>query len=380
MIKNGKKTCSGCTACKHICPTSAIEMRSDDEGFQYPVINKEKCISCGKCEGICSFTDNYIIENNYTISEVYAVNGGGIDVSPKSSSAGVGNILANAFIKEGGIVYGAAFNDEFEVQHQRIASLEEIEKINGSKYVQSNLGNVFFNIQNDLLDGQKVLFFGTACQTAGLYSYISSKKLTDNLYLCDILCHGVPSPGVYKDYLNYMVHKNNCQIEKVIFRSKENGWKSSLAGQCLTFKNGKKVNMSLFSKLYFTHLILRPSCCDCKYTTLNKPSDLTIADFWKIKDFEPSMYTPHGVSMVLMNSDKGRFLFHLLSKKMNTKQMDLSCCTAKQFKEPATVNEKRDLFFSYYKTKGANAVFRKYNRIFFFEQCRNRISKILKKS
>ena len=354
-------------------------MTVDEEGFQYPAIDEKKCISCHKCEKVCAFVKEFNISDNNDVPDVYAANGGGVDVSPSSSSAGVGNALAKAFIHSGGIVYGVGFDDDFVVKHIRLDAVEDVFRIDGSKYVQSNLDGVFESIEVDLNNERKVLFFGTACQTAGLYSFISNKKHIDNLYLVDVLCHGVPSPGVFKDYLQFASQNKKSGIKSVVFRSKVNGWISAVSGQKIVFENGKEMRMSLFSKLFFGHYILRPSCNQCVYTRLNKPSDMTLADFWRIREYDPSMYTSDGVSMVLVNSSKGKYLFDLVNNVFSIKKMEVSCCDAAQFKKPASFNPDRDKFFLDYKTLGSSKTLKKYQHIFFVKSIEKKIVNVIKK-
>lgn len=371
-----KKNCSGCAACKNICEYNAIEMKADTEGFLYPIVDNNKCCECELCIEVCPFTDEYKHKiEDYTPS-VFAVTSKYKEETKNSSSAGVGYLLGKTMINEGGVVYGASFSETFEVYHSRADSLDGIRKFSGSKYVQSNIVDIFKSIENDLKQGTRVLFIGTACQTAGIRSYLR-KPLKENLLTCDILCYGVPSPLIFKEYLNMLSNRYRSKIKNVVFRSKTNGWASAVSGQKVEFENGKVTNLKLFTRLFFDHIILRPSCTNCVYTTKKKPSDITIADFWDIKKFEPKMYDRNGVSMVLIHNDKGRSIFERIKNSLHCKELDDNCCVARQFFSPAEENKKRYLFWDSFQKQGIRKTLFKYKLKYFIRSCIQRMRMLI---
>ena len=374
IAQKDKKNCSGCGACKNICASGAIEMKADPEGFLYPVVDPEKCCECECCVEVCPFTAGGAADSAVSPS-VFAVRSRDKRETRHSSSAGVGYLLARAMLNEGGVVYGAGFNDAFEVVHSRADSLEEAERFSGSKYVQSNIVDIYRSIEDDLGQGLKVLFIGTACQTAGIRSYFGG-PLRENLLTCDILCYGVPSPLIFKEYLELVSRRYRSRIKKVVFRSKVKGWLSAVSGQRIEFENGRTTQLKLFTRLFFDHLTLRPSCTNCVFTTRQKPSDMTIADFWNIKMFAPDMYDPEGVSMVLLHSEKGRRMFEKIAKSIHCKELDESCCTARQFSSPAEENEARDLFWSSCRVRGIRKTLLRYEVRYFIESGMRRIIRI----
>lgn len=369
-----KKHCSGCGACKNICAYGAIEMKADPEGFLYPVVDPERCCECKRCVEICPFTVARAAGSGIS-PFVFAVTSRNKKETKHSSSAGVGYLLAKAMLNEGGVVYGAAFNDAFEVVHSRADSLEGVKRFSGSKYVQSNIVDIYRSIEDDLGQGLKVLFIGTACQTAGIRSYFGG-PLRENLLTCDILCYGVPSPLIFREYLDLVSRRYRSRVRKVVFRSKVKGWLSAVSGQRIEFENGRVTQLKLFTRLFFDHLILRPSCTNCVFTTKRKPSDMTIADFWNVRKFAPDMYDPEGVSMVLLHSEKGRSMFEKIKNGLRCKELDESCCTARQFSSPAEENEARDLFWSSCRVRGIRQTLRRYEARYFVESCMRRMNMI----
>ena len=217
-------TCSGCTACASICPRDAISMQPDVMGFLYPQVDKEKCIECGACERVCAFNDHYDTSMNLPKPEVYGARHKDMHEVETSRSGAAFIAISDYILENGGVVYGAGYADHFRVVHKRATTKEERDEFKGSKYVQSDLRGVFRQVKKDLKDGLRVLFSGTPCQTAGLNSYIG-KKLRENLYLVDIVCHGVPGPYMWRDYLAYLEKKQGAEICWVNFRDKQKfGW------------------------------------------------------------------------------------------------------------------------------------------------------------
>lgn len=216
--------CCGCSACYSICPHDAITMQPDSLGFPYPVLDKEKCVDCGLCEKVCSFNDSYDISNNLKEPIVYGARHNDMSEVETSRSGAAFIAISDYILELGGVVYGAGYTDHFRVVHKRATTRDERNEFKGSKYVQSDMNEIFRQVKQDLKDGLVVLFSGTPCQTSGLNAYVG-KKLRNNLYLIDIVCHGVPSPYIWRDYLAYLEKKQGAAICWVNFRDKQMyGW------------------------------------------------------------------------------------------------------------------------------------------------------------
>lgn len=313
-----KQDCCGCTACEQICGREAISMKSDSIGFLYPVIDEKLCNDCQLCNKICPINKELSIR---IPQHIYALKNKDLNVRLQSSSGGVFSILAKETISRGGVVYGAIFDREWNVVHSRIDNLDDIVKFQGSKYVQSKLGETFKQIKIDLNSGKKVLFSGTPCQVAGLLSYL--RKKYENLTTVDFVCHGVPNPKIWNDYLMENVSavwqdakvpfsssQNHMSLIKDIrFRDKSKGWqkyrfvlsiaKASAEGDgssvssCLNEYCWDNEYMSLFLNDY----ILRPSCHECHFRNGKSGADYTIADYWGIERFYPDFFDDNGVSL-----------------------------------------------------------------------------------
>ena len=303
-LKQKNLKCSGCTACFAICPKDAITMQADSEGFKYPVIDKNKCIDCGLCCKVCPLENMY---GNFGEDKTsFACRAKDENFAKQSSSRGVFGILANMYLKEQAVIYGAAFDDNWNVCHIRADKKDELKSLYTSKYVQSDIGNTFRQVKCDLDNGKKVLFAGTPCQVAGLKSYLQKDYL--NLLSVDFICHGVPSPLVWQRYIIAMEKKLNNKITEVSFRDKEDGWKnyyfklSTANGNVFYEKHGENIYMKGFLK----DLYLRYSCYDCKFKTLHRASDITLADFWGIEKIIPEINVEKGVSLCWSSSEKGK--------------------------------------------------------------------------
>ena len=225
MIRiNNPADCCGCTACASICGHDAINMIPDVLGFLYPKVDMEKCVDCGLCESVCQFNARYDRSQNLHDPSAYAVRHKDIDEVMKSRSGAAFVAISDYILEQGGVVYGAGYKDHFRVTHKRATTKEERNEFRGSKYVQSDLNGVFRSVRDDLKNGLVVLFSGTPCQTAGLNSFVG-KKLRDHLFLVDIVCHGVPGPFLWRDYLSYIERKQGDIVTFVDFRDKERyGW------------------------------------------------------------------------------------------------------------------------------------------------------------
>ena len=317
MIKiTDPSKCCGCTACAAICSHGAIEMHPDKLGFLYPVVDVAKCVDCGLCDKVCSFVpdtrEGRSVPKTAKV-DVFAVRHKESEILAQSQSGGAFSAMAEQVLKRRGLVYGAAFDESHMVRHIRIDALEGLPALRGSKYVQSDIMGIYGQILGDLRNGLEVLFTGTPCQVAGLKSYVP-KTLQDGLLTMDFICHGVPSPAVWKDYLDYMSRQG--KIVKANFRDKSvAGWKEHK--ETFIYNNGKKNVADSFRVLFYKNIMLRHSCSVCPYNVINHKSDVTIADFWGVDEIMPQMDGPEGTSMVICNTSKGQELIGRASDALN---------------------------------------------------------------
>ena len=305
MLETALELCNGCHACYSLCPKKAIKMVSNTEGFLFPQINNDLCIECGLCEKICPVLNPITKENELTAA--YAIINNDEEIRLQSSSGGVFSVIAQDVIKQNGIVFGAKFDNDFNVVHGFTDSIEGLSDFRGSKYVQSAIGDSYKSCKNFLDEGRQVLFSGTPCQIAGLQSFLG--KNYDNLLLVDIICHGVPSPLLWTEYKKTLEKKFASRIVKTAFRRKDYGWKQySLA---VTFGNASEYCNTLrqdsYLKLFLKDVCLRESCYNCKYKTEKRIADITIADFWGVQNEYPELDDDKGTSFVITHSDKGKF-------------------------------------------------------------------------
>ena len=259
-----KSKCCGCTACMAICSKEAIIMQPDAMGFLYPVVANEKCIDCGQCEKVCAFNDHYDRSDYFEVPLVFGARNKDKTVVEYSQSGGLFYTLAKWVIENSGIVYGAGFKTVYEVIHKRVETLEQLDELRGSKYVQSDLQSSFLDVIKDLKAGKLVLFSGTGCQVAGLHSLMRQTRTNDNkLILCDIICHGVPSPYVWKENVKQVGKQNRAKVETAVFRNKRLfDWHNAVSSYQLD--NGKIVTSDLYYKAFGFNCINRQSCGDRK--------------------------------------------------------------------------------------------------------------------
>lgn len=311
------KLCNGCHTCYSVCPKSCIIMIEGKEGFLEPLIDKTKCIDCKICVNKCpinnALTDNKV-ENN-TVKSIVAINKDDI-IRKNSSSGGVFSELANYILDQNGVVYGVGFDDNFEVEHMKITNKNEICKLQGSKYVQSKIGDIFFDIKNELENKKLVLFTGTPCQVEGLLSFLG--KPYENLYTQDIICHGVPSPKAWRKYINEF----NEDIKSISFRDKTYGWLNFSVK--IESQDNKYINTKdIFLQSFLKNLNLRKSCYNCKFKKINRNSDITLADCWGIENIDKKFFDDKGTSLVILHSDKGEFLYNEIKSKFISSSISL---------------------------------------------------------
>lgn len=355
-----KSQCCGCTACASICAHKAISMQPDALGFLYPVIDESKCIDCGLCEKVCTFHPNYDKSFNLPEPDVYAARHKKMEEIERSRSGAMFVAVSDWILSQGGVVYGAGYTDHFRVVHKRATNEQERDEFRGSKYVQSDLNNAFIQAANDLKKGLIVLFTGTPCQTSGLRSFLKQKRIkTENLYLVDIVCHGVPSPFYWRDYLAYIEKKQGKKVCNVNFRDKTQlGWAAHK--ESFTFDKGVTYTYT-YTYTFYQHIMFRRSCGECYFTNLQRPSDLTIADFWGWQKVDASFNKDDkGVSLVLVNTTKGRDLFESVKYQMNYIQTDTTTCLQPNLQHPSEIHPLRDSFERDYQKHGFVYVAKKY--------------------
>lgn len=359
-----KADCCGCTACASVCAHHAISMEPDALGFLYPKVDTEKCTNCGLCEKVCAFNSNYDKSLNLAQPLAYAARHKDMKEVETSRSGAAFIAISDYVLDNGGVVYGAGYTDHFRVIHKRATTKQERDEFKGSKYVQSDLNHVFLQIKKDLKDGLTVLFSGTPCQTAGLNSFIG-KKLREHLILVDIVCHGVPSPYIWKDYIAYLEKKHKDSICQVNFRDKQlYGWTAH--HETFKFSNimREKLIPKSFTYLFYEHIMFRLSCGVCPYTNTRRPSDITIADFWGWEKTDPNINTDDkGVSLILINTKKGNMIFDSIKSQMITIPAKLEDCLQPNLQHPSAIHPKRMQFEHDYQRKGFSYIMRKYGDI-----------------
>ena len=344
MNKNLSK-CTGCAACYNKCPVGAISMQENEEGFLYPIIDKEKCTNCGICKEVCPIENINYLETKHKYAYALAAND---EIRKNSSSGGIFYLIANYILNNNGYVCGAAFSNDFQkVEHIIISKNEEIKKLQTSKYLQSKIGDSYKQIRELLEKECLVLFSGTPCQVEGLNKFLNKKY--ENLITIDILCHGVPSPKVWRYYLESII--NNRKIKNINFRAKDKGWQSPLNLK-IEYTNNEFFNdfsnINNYYKAFLSNLILRRSCSICEYTNLNRVSDITLGDFWGINKFNKKINDNKGLSLCLLNTEKGETIFDLIKKELKI------CCSVPikyaikgnpNLIRPSIENINRNLFF-----------------------------------
>ena len=309
------RECTGCFACAESCSIKCIKVVSDANGFFYPQIDEKTCIGCKKCEKICPVLNKTVCTSE---DEGYPEALAGYSLDPEnrrlSSSGGIFTALSLQILEKNGIVVGAAFDKHFNVEHIIVKSKEELFKLRGSKYIQSDISGCYEKVKELVQRGTLVLFSGTPCQIEAMRAILG--KTYDNLILVDIVCHGVPSNRVWQQYLYWQKAKHNADLVNVNFRDKCNGWnKFSLS---LTFDDGTRYQGILdedpYMKAFLENLCLRESCYQCPFKTKKHNSDLTIGDLWGIDEIAPELNDDAGTSVVFIQSNKGKKVIDILSK------------------------------------------------------------------
>lgn len=338
--------CCGCGACAQGCPKQCIQMTQDKEGFLYPQIDKKQCVDCGLCEKICPFLN---ISNSSQTTKAFAAYNPNPQTRQNSSSGGIFSLFAEWIIQQQGVVFGASFNSKWEVVHVYITKLNELHKLQGSKYIQSNIGQSFKEVKSFLDKGKKVLFSGTPCQISGLKHFL--RKEYPNLFTIDFICHGVPSPLIWQLYLNETIskhHKQKSDIKSINFRNKDKGWKDfQFTINARPYLVNESMGENIYMKAFLSNLILRPSCHSCRVKSGRSGSDITIGDFWKVENVIPEWNDNKGTSAIVINSEKGEELFSNIKCKKKSVGIEKIIQYNIAYNESAKTSPSREYFFNH---------------------------------
>lgn len=305
--------CTACMACYSICPKSAITMKEDEEGFLYPLVDENLCDKCQLCEDVCPELENHAIEGHREIQKSYYGFHANDFIRKKSSSGGVFSGIAEKILEKGGLVFGAVYDGKQKTVEHRSTNDNKLEQLRKSKYVQSFIGESFKNVKKYLNFGKKVLFIGTPCQVKGLINYYNH----NNLITCDFICHGVPPMKLLYENITYLEKKHKKKIIGLDFRPKIKTWTYDYFS--ITTNTGKTINIpwnyDSYFKGFIDNLTLRKSCYQCRYSSNQHISDITIADFWGYRRYDKKIYDNRGISLIIVNTKKGEELINSISLK-----------------------------------------------------------------
>lgn len=364
VLFDKKEMCCCCAACMNICPIQAITINSDADGFTFPEINNDLCIECGLCNKVCAF-QNIPVKGDDPIATYAAINKNS-NILSASASGGVFGALASLVFDQKGVVFGCAYNDILEPEHISIDNLLDLEKIQGSKYVQSDINTTYTEAKRYLENGRYVLFTGTPCQIAGLKSFLG--KDYENLITADLICHGVPSAKFFKGYIKYLEGKLKGRVIDFKFRDKSKG--RTLMGKVIYKKNDEilekliNTNISYYYNYFLKGDIYRENCYECKYACSSREGDFTLGDYWGIERAHPEIETQNGVSVLLVNSKKGTMLIDELSKYLNLTESIFEQARVQngQLNSPTARSVRREEILKVWREGGYKAVADEYYR------------------
>ncbi len=344
-IENLTDKCTGCLVCVDSCPIGCISKTVARDGFIYTVIDEQKCISCGKCYSVCPIENEKKHEDERHLYAAYAKDK---NVRNGGSSGGIFKLSALYFLKKGYFVCGAAFEGT-RLVHRIIKSESELDALLKSKYVQSDAEGIYREVYELLKNGEKVFFCSTPCQVSALKNFIGD-KYSENLFTADIICHGVPSQKVFDDYIKTLEEKHDGKLYDFSFRVKDNKYNHAHGYSYTVLKSGKEKKFngiytnSSFYNAFKKYLIFRDSCYDCRYATLERVSDITLADFWGIEKYDFKGDVDRGVSMVITNTEHGEEIFAQIKDQCEYKEFPIEYGIESNFCLTHSTNkpEKRD--------------------------------------
>ncbi|MCI8834580.1 MAG: 4Fe-4S dicluster domain-containing protein [Ruminococcus sp.] len=341
-----KEACCGCGACADVCREGAIRMTVDREGFRYPRRTEEGCIHCERCIQVCP-VKNRRVERGVS-RRYFGVRAKEEKLRSSSSSGGMFPVLAEFVLERQGVVYGAAYGRGMQVTHQEISRREDLAAIQRTKYVQSSLKGIYRSIERRLRQERWVLFCGTPCQVQGLLLYLNREE--PRLLLVNLVCYGVPSPGIWRDYVKWLEQKYDGKMTDFSFRDKR---KHDHGHTCSYVIEGKEYAYSLYEDLYcsmyFSNLILRPSCHTCRFCTVERNGDFTIGDFWGIEKVKPEMDDGMGTSMVILHTEKAREIWEEVKKDLFWFACEEKDVLQPRLSGPTEVSGNRRIFMLFYR-------------------------------
>lgn len=366
-----KEDCVGCGACHDVCPADAIYWITDIEGFWYPKVEVSKCINCGLCEKVCPVIHSDILNetnNSNPTPIVLASYNSNEEVRRQSTSGGIFSALAEKWLDEGGYIGGAVWTEEFGVRHILSNKKEDLSRIMGSKYLQSDMTGIFNDVKLLLDKGEKVLICGCPCQMAGLRRFI--RKEYDNLLLVDFICCSINSPKLFKEYIKDLENQYGSPMIYYHPKNKEYGGWHNFAFKA-RFENGSIYHRNRteddFTNCFIgTHLAARPSCFECHFKKIPRVSDITIGDFWGIENIDPEWDSPDGVSVVLLNNDKGQSYYKSLGESVVSKKESLQDAVkgnAHLIRSLYPSQLDRNAFYETLDTRGFRYAMDKYGRV-----------------
>lgn len=361
IILEDKSKCCGCFACENICAHNAITMTSDEQGFLYPVVNSDMCLDCGLCDKVCPIIEYDKIEVKDADPKIYGCTSFNEDDCFNSSSGGVFSILARYILSNNGVVYGAVWNEKMQVQHLGITSLDELSAMRGSKYLPSILRGIHKQVKHDLQQGKKVLFSGTPCQVESLKLFL--RKKYDNLFTVDLVCHAVPSPVIFDEYVKNVERVYKKNVVSINMRDKTLGWNKKFHVRVIFSDGTCKFNTTttnLWNRLFFSFCIDRESCHHCRFANYMRPGDLTMADFWGIENKYPMHNDTKGVSLLLVNSERGLELWESVKGQMKWFETDKENSAQPCLLRPTPKSSFHNEFWEDYRRKGFLFIARKY--------------------
>lgn len=365
VLYDSVENCCGCYSCVNICPKQAISMIVNEDGCYYPKINVNTCVGCGLCKKACNYQNKEL--SNSSIAS-YAAVSSDKEMLKKSSSGGMFSAIAKAVILDGGTVYGCTIDYERNKlipRHIRITKIEDIKKIQGTKYVQSQIGDVYQQVKKDLQNGILVLFTGTPCQVDGLYGFLQNKEY-DNLLTIDIICHGIPGVGLFQEYIRIIENKESAPVVNINFRDKEYGW--SAKGSYSINKNGhifkRKItpHNSSYYRLFLDSSCYRENCYKCKYASRSRVGDITVGDYWGIEQAHPEIISKwnqeKGISCLIVNTEKGKKLVERYGNFVERidSSFDKICVKNGMLLHPCKNNQDRFIIRELFRIKGYSAV------------------------